>query len=237
MRIGDLSGDIDDDIKGLGFRIVNSFKLLGFHISNTVVHNRKNVDPIKQKISSIIRFWDRFYLSLQGKITVYKTLLMPQLNYIGTILSPDRETLIEIEQMMEGFVTNGFQIAKSRLYVPANSGGIGLFQLETFITAIQCTWIKRAFENCNDNWKYDIVTGSNLNLNNIGKNEIQQDFGGTILGIAANFCKFAEKFAKVGNNYLKTPILKCNIFGYGHRMNEKFDNTFFDTAVNGTENF
>ena len=237
MRIGDLSGDIDDDVKGLGFRIVDSFKLLGFHISNTGVHNRKNFYPIKQKISSIIRFWDRFYLSLQGKITVYKTLLMPQLNYIGTILSPDRETLIEIEQMMEGFVTSGFQIAKSRLYVPANSGGIGLFQLETFITALQCTWIKRAFENCNDNWKYDIVTGSNLNLNNIGKNEIQQDFGGTILGIAANFCKFAEKFAKVGNNYLKTPILNCNIFGYGRGMNEKFDNTIFDTAVNGTEKF
>ena len=151
---------------------------------------------------------------------------MPQLNYIGTILSPDRETLIEIEQMMEGFVTSGFQIAKSCLYVPANSGGIGLFQLETFITALQCTWIKRAFENCNDNWKYDIVTGSNLNLNNIGKNEIQQDFGGTILGIAANFRKFAEKFAKVGNNYLKTPILNCNIFGYGRGMNENLITLF-----------
>ena len=154
MHIGDLSGDIDDDIKGLGFWIVDSFKLLGFYISNTGVHNRKNFDPIKQKISSIIRFWDRFYLSLQGKITVYKTLLMPQLNYIGTILTPDRDTLVEIEQMMERFVTSGFQIAKSRLYVPANLGGIGLFQLETFINALQCTWIKRAFENCNDNWKY-----------------------------------------------------------------------------------
>ena len=65
---------------------------------------------------------------------------MPQLNYIGTILTPDRETLKEIEQMMERFVTSGFQIAKSRLYVPANLGGIGLFQLETFINALQCMW-------------------------------------------------------------------------------------------------
>ena len=162
---------------------------------------------------------------------------MPQLNYIGTILTPDRETLKEIEQMTERFVTSGFKIAKSCLYVPVNLGGIGLFQLETFINALQCTWIKRAFENCNDNWKYDIVTGSNLNLNNIGKNLIQQDFGNTLLGIAANFHNFAEKFAKVGNNYLKTPILNCNIFGYGHGMNKKFDNAFFDTAFNGTEKF
>ena len=65
---------------------------------------------------------------------------MPQLNYIGTILTPDRETLKEIEQMTERFVTSGFQIAKSCLYVPANLGGIGLFQLETFINALQCMW-------------------------------------------------------------------------------------------------
>ena len=50
MRIGDLSGEIKDDIKSLGFRIVDSFKLLGFYISNTGVHSWLNVDPIKQKI-------------------------------------------------------------------------------------------------------------------------------------------------------------------------------------------
>ena len=66
----------------------------------------------------------------------------------------------------DGKVCNsGFQIAKNRLYVSAKLSGIGLFHLETFINALQCTWIKCAFENCNDNWKYDIVTDSNLNLN------------------------------------------------------------------------
>ena len=74
-----------------------------------------NFYPVKKKIRSIIRYWDRFYLSLQGKITVYKTLLLPQLNYIGTILMPDQETLSEISDLIENFVTQGFQIAKKRL--------------------------------------------------------------------------------------------------------------------------
>ena len=138
---------------------------------------------------------------------------------------------------MEKFVTSGFQIAKSRLYVPARLGGIGLFHLETFINALQCTWIKQAFENCNDNWKYDIVTGSNLNLNNTGKTSFQNDSGETLQGIATNFRNFAEKFAKVGNNYMQTPILNYNIFGYGPGMNKKFDNAFFNTIINGTEKF
>ena len=54
-------------------------------------------------------------LKLTGKITVYKTLLLPQLNYIGTILMPDQETLSEISDLIENFVTQGFQIAKKRL--------------------------------------------------------------------------------------------------------------------------
>ena len=43
--------------------------------------------------------------------------------------------------------------------------------------------------------------------------------------------------AKVGNNFMKTPILNCSIFGYGHVMNEKFDNAFFRTKEHGSENF
>ena len=66
MHIGDLSGEINDDIKGLGFRIVDSFKLLGFHISNTGVHSRLNVDPIKQKIRKYYLFLGLFLFEPAG---------------------------------------------------------------------------------------------------------------------------------------------------------------------------
>ena len=71
-----------------------------------------NFIPIYQKISSIIRFWDHFYLSLHGKITVYKTLLLPQLNYIGTILMPTDNTIKNLSDLKENFVTQGLNIAK-----------------------------------------------------------------------------------------------------------------------------
>ena len=68
-----------------------------------------NFAPIKGKIQSIIRFWERFYLSLPGKITVYKTLLLPQLNYIGSILMPIENWIQDISGIMEQFVTQVFQ--------------------------------------------------------------------------------------------------------------------------------
>ena len=127
MRIGNLEGPVPEEITNLGFSITNTIKLLGFSVTNGENSLDGNFEPIKQKISSITRFWDRFYLSLPGKITVYNTLLLPQLNYIGTILMPDERTLTELTEIMENFVTWGFSIAKKRLYAKPEDGGLGLF--------------------------------------------------------------------------------------------------------------
>ena len=184
---------------------------------------------------SIIRYWDRFYLSLQGKITVYKTLLLPQLNYIGSILMPDQITLSDISVLMENFVTQGFQIAKKRLYTAPDQGGLGLFELKDFITALQCTWIKRAFNCCNDNWKFDLVCNSDDSLHNVGKFDANN--GPLLNGLSNSFRIFAEDFAKVENNYLHTPLLNCNLFGYGQRGETHFDeNLFISDEIELTNN-
>ena len=225
MRVGNLEGEIPENIRNLGFTITDSIKLLGFIIPNRGNISTANFEPVKKKIRGIIRYWDRFYLSLAGKITVYKTLLLPQLNYISTILMPDPETITEISALMENFVTQGFSIAKKRLYTKTDEGGLGLFDLKEFIIALQCTWVKKAFNCCNDNWKYDLICGAENSVYNIGaqNNEI-----GTILnGLSNSFQIFAEDFAKVGNNYLHTPLLNCNIFGYGRRGENHFDENFF----------
>ena len=66
-------------------------------------------------------------------------LLLPQLNYIGTILLPDDSTLTEIGELMDNFVVQGLNMSKKRLYTKPEMGGIGLFGLKDFLTALQCT--------------------------------------------------------------------------------------------------
>ena len=111
-----LSGEIDPDIVSLGFKIETEIKLLGFALSNCKNIVELNYAAIKEKIVRIVHFWDRFFLSLPGKITVYKTLLLPQLNYIASILTPTENMLNEISKIMENFVTQGLNIAKNPLY-------------------------------------------------------------------------------------------------------------------------
>jgi hypothetical protein len=66
-----------------------------------------NYETIVQKIENISRFWERFRLSLNGKIAVYKSLMLPQINYVGSIFTPDNDMLIRLEQATERFVGGG----------------------------------------------------------------------------------------------------------------------------------
>ena len=225
MRIGNLEGPVPNEITNLDFSITNTIKLLGFSITNGENSLDGNLQPIKQKISSIIRFWDRFYLSLPGKITVYKTLLLPQLNYIGTILMPDERTLTELTELMESFVTQGFSITKKRLYAKPEEGGLGLFDLKIFLIGLQSTWVKRAFQCCNNNWKFDLICGYDNDFHRIGLEN--PNIGTTLIGIAKSFRTFAEDFAKNESNYLHVPILNNKLFEYGNRGGLIYDNNFF----------
>jgi hypothetical protein len=65
------------------FKVSRTVKLLGMEISNEL----DNIDDIfiqlGEKILNLILFWSRFRLSLPGRIAILKTLLIPQLNYLG----------------------------------------------------------------------------------------------------------------------------------------------------------
>jgi hypothetical protein len=86
MRIGNLDGDVDPEIVNLGFSFVNKMVLLWFILSNNENLEEINVLPVLEKIQNTVRFWERFYLSLPGKISVYKCLLLSQISYKASVL-------------------------------------------------------------------------------------------------------------------------------------------------------
>ena len=227
MRVGDLSGEIEPDILALGFKIETEIKLLGFTLSNQKDMSDLNFVPIAEKIGKIIRFWERFYLSLPGKITVYKTLLLPQLNYVATILTPSDKLLSDISKSMESFVTQGLSIAKNRLYAKPEEGGLGLFNLKIFIKALQATWVSKAYVCCNDNWKYDLLENVNFDLHNFTVNLDNNNLGGTLSNLSNSFSEFLVEFSKKDENFIKVPLLNNLLFKTGGNNEIKFDATFF----------
>jgi hypothetical protein len=77
-----------------GFTVSSSVKLLGMTINNNLDNFDSIFMDIGERILNIILFWNRFRLTLCGRIAILKTLLIPQINYLGCFLTPDR-TIID----------------------------------------------------------------------------------------------------------------------------------------------
>jgi hypothetical protein len=91
---------------------------------------------------------------------------------------------------MENFVCKGFNIARDRLYKTPSEGGLGMFRLDTFIKALQCSWIKRIFDCCNDNWKYDILSAAEFEIENIPRCYENGNVGAICKNIMKSFTDF-----------------------------------------------
>jgi hypothetical protein len=114
------------DLNLHGFSLSDSITLLGMEVKSSLTNEDAIFEGLKEKILGIIRFWDLFRLSLPGRISVIKTLLLPQLNYLGSILNPSTGLLAEIQSIIDAFALKNLRVAESRLYLPPKLGGLGL---------------------------------------------------------------------------------------------------------------
>ena len=143
MPINPVNEPLLQEIRDLGFSISYSFKLLGLTISCNLDNIRIIYDELVNKISSLANFWARFRLTLPGRITVMKTCLVSQLNYIGCFLPMPDDIRNLLQDIINGFVKKNLQVSAERLYLDPEHGGLGIFDLKEFFQAQHCSWIKR----------------------------------------------------------------------------------------------
>ncbi len=105
--------------------------------------------------------WVPFKLGLTGRISIAKSLLYSQINYLGCFLTFPHEIMTSIDNCITSFVKGKLNIAKKRLYRPVDQGGQGLFDLNVFLDAQRCAWIKRSMD-LNEQWKVQLY------INNYG---------------------------------------------------------------------
>ncbi len=190
-----------------GFIVDSKVKLLGMEINNKL----DNVDDIfidlGERILNLILFWSRFRLSLAGRIAIVKTLLIPQLNYLGCILTPSRIVIDNIQSLLDAFSLDGLRVSKNRYYIFPNEGGMGLIHIGTFLMAQKCSWIKRTFDNTIDNWRLRLRMGSPCSdITLIKSVDFNPSESPVLFELATAFELFVNCFSKIGNNLLQVPI-------------------------------
>ena len=115
------------NIQELGFSISDSFKLLGLNICRSLDNINEIYSELVTKITSLINFWSRFRLTLPGRLTIMKTCLVSQLNYIGCFLSMPDDILEQLQGLINNFVKKNLQVSAERLCPDPEHGGLGIF--------------------------------------------------------------------------------------------------------------
>ncbi len=212
MLIGRLDIAIPQDIRDLGFEIVNEMKCLGLKINNRADNLTRHFDEKIQKIRQLIGNWNRYNLSLPGRISIAKTMLLSQIGYIGCFLTPTDNQLDVMQNLIDGFVTQRMVIAAERLYLKPAEGGLGLIRLSSYIAALQCSWLKRCMTNINDPWRWNLALSCDFNLDLVRIEDANEGSHPATFCIIRSAVILQKKFWSVHENFLMAPVADNNFF-------------------------
>jgi hypothetical protein len=141
--------------------------------------------------------------------------------------------LKRLQRSLDNFCLGSTRLAKKQLYLPASEGGLGLVKLTDYITAIQCSWVKRTTQHWGDNWRYD------LKLKCYG-NPLIADSGTftfrenpTLSNICSSFGKFKRDFTNKENK--KALILNNPFFRRGRNDDGILCERFFGKQLQGSK--
>jgi hypothetical protein len=206
MPIGN-NDPVSAEIRDLGFTICSSLTVLGLKINNDVFNLQENWDGIVQKVRNQIHYWSRFTLSLPGRINIAKTMLYSQINYLGCILPIPEQTASVLEDLIENFVTGTLRIAKKRLYLSPENGGLGLFEIKTFLDAQKVAWIVRA-NDTDEIWKIKLFIAGSGNVYNIRSCLIDESTNPILYHFACAFEVFLCGYTKHNENFWESKIFE-----------------------------
>ena len=142
----------------------DSFTALGIQFSNSLSITdivNMNYNAKIKKAMSWIESWKRRDLTIYGKVTIIKSLVMSQFTYLAIPLPrPNQKILKEISTMIFHFLwgCKRDKIKRSIVTQPTSNGGIDMFLPEDFILGLKTSLVTKLVSNTFDhNWKRIIL--------------------------------------------------------------------------------
>ena len=144
--------------------ITNTFSALGISFDNSNLRNvcTRNYEDKLVKANEWAVRWSRRYLTIYGKVTIIKTLLLSQFVYlIVPLVTPPVETLKRIQTDMYKFIWGGKPDKIKRAVINNNKsqGGIDMIDFQEFFTSLKLKLVGVIINsNCNPTWKQIVLS-------------------------------------------------------------------------------
>ena len=117
-------------------------------------HYKKTFTTRLPKLKKQIHQWSWRGLTLFGKVSIIKSLLLPKLVYIFSILSPPSEFIPLIQTLIYKFLLKGpDKITRRATINSSDHGGLNLTDLQTSIKSLRLAWISKIFNPKPSPWK------------------------------------------------------------------------------------
>jgi hypothetical protein len=217
--------NFDERIYELGFNIVNKLTVLGLEVDrNGVTEN--NFSRIADKINALIANWRPYNLSLPGRINIAKSLLYSQINYLGCFQSFPARYIEIIDNAITSFVKGKLNIAKKRLYTTPKEGGLGLFDLNTFLHAQRCAWVKRCL-TLDEQWKVQLFINNFGNVLNCKAKYTSHVTNPILHDISKSFELMYEGFTRKDENFRSAYIVGNRCMTRNLETKDFITNSFF----------
>ena len=132
-------------------------KTLGVWLStDPVITMKANFNEKLTKPKATLGCWELRRLSLLGKITVLKSLIISQLVYILSPLPTDQRVVNEVNNLCYNFLWDGKgdKIKRDTMISDYEQGELKMVDVKIFSKALKATWIKKYLDQNNHaKWK------------------------------------------------------------------------------------
>jgi len=220
-------------IANIGIPIVREVKLLGVVIRNELDNVHDIFQGILAKIVDLISFWDRFKLTLPGRLTIAKTYLLSQLGYVGCFLTCPDVLLTQMQRVINNYIKGSIPVSDTRIEDSVVNGGLGFFNIGEFLCSQKISWLIRANKYRIDNWRVDLISlAPNKDITLLRKDDIDITRHPILHGLVEAFDHFHGKFCVINGNrkvcgIFDNPMVKHDNNRINrHAFGENFYNTY-----------
>jgi hypothetical protein len=232
MQIGNKI-EISQEIKDLGFGITDKVHILGMDIDSELINLDENFSGTIVSLKKCVDYWKRYNLTMVGRINVIKSLLFSQILYLGSFLMPSSSKLKTMQKLLDDFALDGTNIARDRITQPVEMGGLGLFDIEKFLTGQQASWVFKAHKSSRDNWRYKLRSLCNGNVLCAGPGIIKKTANPILYGLSCSYQKLRLSHDSNNSNFVNAFVLNNPIFFRGPGNKEPLNFSYLELPESG----
>ena len=130
-----------------GVQVVKELKILGitFNATNEDI-TALNIDKVLNAIRSQISQWKRRQLTLIGKITIIRSLLLPKLTHLFLALPDPPQVIIKrLNCVLHSFLWNSKaeKVKRSKIIQKYKDDGLDMIDIVAYIKSMKASWLQR----------------------------------------------------------------------------------------------